>query len=525
MRARRSQAVILAAIILVAAGVRLYRLGNPSLWYDEAVTVLLSRDISALPKSLGTSAPLSFVIAHFWNRLGESEFWIRLWAAFFGIAIVPVVWGLARIVLDRQTAAVAAFLVAINPLCIYYSQEARAYSLLPFWVLLGALLALLAVKSQRWAGFAVASAVALALAFYSHYFALFWIVTVPASLLVLAKSRRELVGIAKVGVTLLGLSVVLIAGWLGLFVQKAKTTMCVADFWIPRPSPRSLLISFKNFCVGFQSPKAQGVVAAVLFGAVLLFGVWRGLRESRAGGIALLIANAAVPVCASFVVSRIAKNSIYLDRCLIASGVFVLILVAHGLSSLGWKARTGALAAMVLFCSVSLSNHYHNVIPDISHCPGVRPRKEFRAACDYVRQSLREGDLIAHTCRSSLGPFLVYIPPQWRQIVLATSTEHKTQVMRKYPYRGMWASKLAKSSLPILVWEIPRGYRRLILIASEWDIGKMDFYHSEKIAITRWLDEHYARLRARRFYGVEVYFYDLTRPRLPATSVGGTTKG
>jgi len=502
--------LLISLITLLAAALRLYRLGHLSFWYDEAATIVLSRGISALPQSLTTSAPLPFVITHYWNLLGHSEFWVRLWAAAFGIALVPVVWALGKRLLGNRAGLFAAALVAVNPLCIYYSQEARAYSILPFFVLASGYCWLVAHQRQKWWPYGFCASFALALAFYSHYYAVLWIASLPLSILLMARSRRGLASATKLGLKTLVASLVLVAPWLAIFFDKATTTVSAADFWVPKPTLMTLLISLKNMSLGFQAPLNAGVMAAILVALAAAFGVACALIRGRSG-VRFLVANAFIPILLAFAISKLAKNSIYLDRCLIPSAVFFLMMAAYGISIVRKLPAAIVLLLLFLLTSLSLYNHYNNVIPDISHCPGVRERKEFRQAAEFVKQNLVEGDLVGHTCRSSLAPFMVYLPEGQRQVVLASSWRHRAKVMRKYPYKGLWNSKLSEMTLPVPVYELPLGHKRLVLVASEWDIGKGDFYSDEKVAIKRFLDGNYPLVMSKEFYGASLYFYDLTK--------------
>ena len=92
--------------------------------------------------------------------------------------------------------------------------------------------------------------------------------------------------------------------------------------------------------------------------------------------------------------------------------------------------------------------------------------------------------------------------------------------MQKYPYKGLWGSKLSEMTLPIAVYDLPPGYRRLILVVSEWDIGKGDFYSDEKAAIKQYLDRSYPLIMSKDFYGAPLHFYDLRKP-LPKGAENG----
>ena len=71
---------------------------------------------------------------------GLSEFALRSLSALFGTLLVLVIYGLGARLFNRTTGLAAAFIAAIAPFQVYYSQEARMYILV---ALEGALAALL----------------------------------------------------------------------------------------------------------------------------------------------------------------------------------------------------------------------------------------------------------------------------------------------------------------------------------------------------------------------------------------------
>lgn len=519
-RAKSRSGALLWSIFILGAVLRLYRLGNLSFWYDEAATIILSRDISALPQSLSTSAPLPFVIAHFCNSFGQSEFWARLWPALFGIAIIPVVWALAKALFGNRAGLIAAALTAVNPLCIYYSQELRAYSMLPFFVLTSAYCWLLASRNGRWWPAGALASLFLALSFYSHYYAVVWIASLPLAIILLSRTKFDFPGAIKLEAKVLATALVLVGPWLSVFLDKATTTVSVADFWIPKPTLKTFVISLENFSAGFTASPTVGAVAAVLTACLAMLGFLHGVARTRMREVLFLAVNLLLPVLIAFTISRLVKNSVYLDRCLIPSAVFLTIIAAYGVSILRPRVCAAVLIVLFLLSGFSLHNHYRNVIPEASHCPGVRQRKEFRQASQFVMQHLSKGDLVGHSCRSSLAPFLVYLPEGQRQVVLASSRQHRTKVMQKYPYKGLWSTRLSETTLPIAVYDLPPGYDRLIFVASEWDIGSEDFYSDEKRRIRHMLDEAYPLRFSRQFYGAPLYFYDLKTPIGPVDGIG-----
>jgi mannosyltransferase len=167
----------LALVCVAGAALRFVTLGTQSLWFDEAVTAQLVRSdltamLSAIPDSESTP-PLFYLLQWLATRLlGTGEVALRLLPALLGIATIPVAWALGRRLAGPRAALAAAALVAVNPMLVWFSQEARAYALLALLGALSGLLWLRALESPR-TGRAVAWGVFPALALATHYFAVF----------------------------------------------------------------------------------------------------------------------------------------------------------------------------------------------------------------------------------------------------------------------------------------------------------------------------------------------------------------
>src|SRR3954470_7956765 len=167
----------LIALTVLAAAVRFSTLSVQSYWVDEAVTIDLLHHsfggmISAIPESESTP-PLYYAIAWVWAKLfGTGEVGLRSLSALFGTATVPLAYAAGRRLITQRAGLALAALAAVNPLLVWFSQEARAYALLA--MLAAASVALFARALERptahgLAGWAVVCALALA----AHYFAIF----------------------------------------------------------------------------------------------------------------------------------------------------------------------------------------------------------------------------------------------------------------------------------------------------------------------------------------------------------------
>jgi hypothetical protein len=209
----------LAALTLLAAALRLSTLGLQSFWYDEAFTpvhVLHPSLISTLRSVAHTenNPPLWYLVAWLdWRLLGTGEVALRLPSALAGIASVPVAWAIGCELAGRRAAIAGAALVAVSPLFVWYSQEARPYGL---FVLTAGLAILTFLRAARPAvvdggtgGRMAAFALCGALALLTHYFAVFLLVPMALWLLADRRLRRAaapaLAALAVVGAALLPL--------------------------------------------------------------------------------------------------------------------------------------------------------------------------------------------------------------------------------------------------------------------------------------------------------------------------------
>ncbi|HYI09485.1 MAG TPA: glycosyltransferase family 39 protein [Thermoanaerobaculia bacterium] len=147
---RVAEAVLLAGALAVAVFLRFDDLGGPSFWLDEILGQQLTTSAAAQPLWRWVAGfdpehgPLYYATQLATRVFGDGEFAGRAAAAFFGVLTVLVVWLAARR-FGAVAAAVSAILLAVSPLHVYYSREARPYALLMLltagvvWVLMAKL--------------------------------------------------------------------------------------------------------------------------------------------------------------------------------------------------------------------------------------------------------------------------------------------------------------------------------------------------------------------------------------------------
>jgi hypothetical protein len=333
----------LGALLLFAALVRLPSIGLQSFWFDEAFTPVhvLHPSILASMETMAhteNTPPLWYVTIWGWTRIfGTGVVAMRLVSALAGIALVAVVYEIARELVGRRVAIVAGAITAANPLFVWYSQEARAYEL---YTLTAALAFLCFIRAERepsgrrMAAFAATGCLAL----LSHYFAVFLLV--PMSLWLLRRRERWRTALPAVGaIAVVGLALVPL-----VLSQGGKGTQ-----WIGAWALTSRIEAIPQYYLtGYSgAPLGHGVelLVALPLIAGLAYGLWRGLSGAERGAALLALALAACGVLIPILLALVGADYLA-PRNLIGAMVPVSILLAVviGATSAG---RLGAALAVL----------------------------------------------------------------------------------------------------------------------------------------------------------------------------------
>ena len=128
-------------VTLAGAGFRLYHLGSKSLWLDEGATVTLARMewphfVHVWWYGEASFQGAFFLLMRFWLHLGQSEFWVRLPAAHLWNRLHSDDLHCGAETGGHASALASAAILAFSPTHVYYSQEARSYTMTILLVLL-----------------------------------------------------------------------------------------------------------------------------------------------------------------------------------------------------------------------------------------------------------------------------------------------------------------------------------------------------------------------------------------------------
>ena len=379
----------LAALLFVAAVVRLLWIGRESYWFDELWSIDQVRpplgDVLASLAERDVHPPLYPLLLWGWVHLfGDAEWVTRLPSALFGTAAVGVLYVLGRDLWDRATGLVAAGMLALSSFAVAYSQETRCYSLL-LLLSLGATAALVRWSASpralgRQAGY---TALGLLLA-YTHVYGAFLLAAHAVFVLgwLPALRRRYLVTGAIVAV--------LFAPWVPVLLQQVGRVQ--AGFWIEPLTWRSSL-TLTWFWGGYSYPMAATV------GVLMLRGVLERAPEEpeparrHRRGLALLLI--AVPFALGVGVSLLFQPIVQ-PKYLIALLGGAFLLAARGLLALPvrWRVATGAAVGAAMAIALPL------------HTYVGASKEQWRELGALGRDAASRGTLVvAEACNRAFLPF------------------------------------------------------------------------------------------------------------------------
>ena len=405
--------IALLLVTMLGCVLRLIRLGADSIWYDEAVSLLLaSKDISAmLAHTAGDiHPPLYYALLHLWTLLlGSTEFSAGLFSTIWGILLIPLAYVLGKQVAAPRVGVLAAFLVAISPYHIWYSQELRMYTLgacLGLLALLGLRRAVRSVQ-RRWIGWGV-YAVCAAAGLYTLYYFVFLLIAINVwaiiALVASPADRRWRMfrewGVAQIATLLLYLP------WLPTVWRQIANP--------PVPPWREAVavgpaLSETWTALSFGQSVEVGQVWPLLL-AVLALTLWGGWRLARQNGAdaALLAGYLLLPLALILLIS--VWIPLYHVRYIFTYSPPFYVLLAIGLLALLERQKVaGVLAAAVLLggTTFSLWQYQANALyaPD-----------DHRGAVEYLNAHWRPGDAVLINA-GYVYPTVTYynqLPIAWR---------------------------------------------------------------------------------------------------------------
>lgn len=374
---RRRTRTLFWGILLVGVVLRLWGVGVESFWQDESWSWMLIRgtpgELLETLQHQDAHPPLYYLILQGWSGfVGTSEAGLRSLSALFGILSLPLMFRFATRFGRAATGLFAMLFLALNPYHVYFSQEARSYSLLVLLCLLSLELLYGAVHSpRRWKWIAL-TLVTAALP-YTHYMGAFFLLAECGAVLLLARDHPGILNrFALMGAG----AFALFLPWLR--VAGSHLTMIEGSFWIPSPTWRKFfeaMAELATYPIGTAIPVAVALTVPFFAAAAAV-----PIRTRRREHVTLLLL-AAVPIAGELLVSL--HRPVFYTRTFLYVLVPLLTLVSIGVMQCRRLPRT-VLAA---FLGAAL-------VPGLVHVHVRTEKENWREAARLIRAGFRDREIL-----------------------------------------------------------------------------------------------------------------------------------
>jgi len=412
-----SERLAIAAILVLAAILRLTALGRDGLWTDECHgAVRASLPLSRLIPQLAAEhqAPLYYVVQKlFVSTADPSEWRTRLSSVLLGLLTVVVIWLVARMIVSVRAGLISAFLLAISPLHVHYCREARNYALLTL-VTLVAMWAVVRLIRRPTVGAGLLAGVALLAILYTHDIGAVYaagVLVAGLSLLVCLPQKRAALGALALA---FGIAVLGYLPWLSAVLSRSSAISLEYDWFLPiwqRELPWQIGRSLAALSHGSMPPIRNHVrelywtvwPALGLSALLLGLGLWRREKWPLPGGAIALGGALFTPLFGIFVYSLLISPVYIVGRVDSAALPFFLILIAAGVATLSSRIAVGTLIAFVGLALLPLQ-------VDLT----LDTRSQERNIARYLTSSLGDSDILVMACpyRSSQEYYLRFWKPR-----------------------------------------------------------------------------------------------------------------
>jgi len=357
---RNSPYIILSFIILLGICLRVYNLSSQSIWYDEAQSIAVSgAKLSYISTRTYHTPPFYFILLKCWTGLfGKSEFAVRFLSVIFGALSILLIYKVGRDLLDRKVGLYSAFILSVSMFHIYYSQEARSYSLFVFLTILSMLLFIKIMKKNKTKTF-VFYIIVNSLLVFTHILGLF--VLVFQNLYYFFFIRRR--NIVK-WLTIQSIILLTLLPWAIIQIGHLQQMPDIGDrtAWIAKTDLSALAKTFVVFGSGAAGKYMKNTMSIWLFwiyNSTLFLLSLRGLMLLKKKKGWLLLLWLGFPIVTLFFFS-VMFFPVYVTRYAIFASAAYYIFAAKGLSSIKTKYIKNCLILLIIIFTVSSLRTYYN---------------------------------------------------------------------------------------------------------------------------------------------------------------------
>ena len=382
----KSTYFILGLILVAGFLLRIYKLSSQSIWLDEAYSIYHShQNFMHVISFKDLSPPLYYVLLHFWIKLtGTSAFSVRLLSVFSGTASVFIIYLLGSHIFNKKVGIYSALLVSFSPLHIYFSQEARTYSLLFALTLLSMYFySKLSKDTSKWiiAGYLISTVFLI----YAHLYAL--LIVLVQNLHQFIVNRFKLSREVKARALL---QFIVFIFYIPRMIQLPGIISSNYHSWISRPSFLQLIYMIYNLF--------SGVVFSFYGLALMLIYSLLVLRYKFGGNIFFPL-WILIPVLVPFTYSLL-FTPIFIPKYTYFVSLPLYIIASRSLYHMKAEIRPILISAMVVLSVAALLVQQNKTTKD-----------PWNKVAEYIQMNNQKTDKVIIITAYEIQPFSYYFDP------------------------------------------------------------------------------------------------------------------
>ncbi|MFH1508532.1 MAG: glycosyltransferase family 39 protein [Candidatus Omnitrophota bacterium] len=507
-------------ILLISAGLRIYKLAVNSLWTDEAIFLLYRKGslleslkytwIKLFQGELGPGNHGYSIFSLLMSSLVKDEFMLRLSSVIAGIISVVLIYYLGKELFGRRAGLISAFILAISPFHIYYSQEFRMYTFISFFTILTVIFLKRFTQSGK-RRFLLGYVISHTLNIYFHFTTVLILLAETIFFLFYRKKYSHLLKAWLIGLLIIILLCIPEAlflimylrhhRWMESFIIAVSTVSELGFISIKAP-----FFTLKNFLIGYNASLSIYLFPALLSSVLVIWGI---IKTKKKEELNLCLCCLFIPMAIMYVAQRF----LYADRYLIPSSIFLYLSLSNGIAFLKRSLVILTLILVSAFYFCAINNYYRGYLQgEHEQHIAVHTKKEHRQASDYIVTNFQKGDVVFHVNPNTVLPFEYYL--KFKDNNKKTSILNNEQIGSVLRF-----SKDAKelSALDYLTNRrlidragliSVRGHKRVWLVFSAREFEEANKPGSYERRIVEWMDKHYIRNNVKEFKGIILISYN-----------------
>jgi len=342
----------LPLILVVGFIVRWIDIAKSSIWHDEGYTMMISvQSVSQIIARTGRDVlpPLYYIALHFWLIVfGNTPATARGMSLAFGLVCMVGVFYLADYLFNRRVAVVSAWLAALGPFLVRYSQEARMYTMTAALLTWGTYCFVRALEKNEWRWW-IGYALLMTAGLYTHYYTIFVLLIHAGYAAIKTDWRGKKHGLfsGKLWVAVLAIGAAFVP-WLP--VAYGQFTRVQAAYWIGPVTVKTIPGTLYQFLLYRAFGPAPSWFHLLSLAVLVAVGSWLIIKTTKSDRlkVGLITVYAFLPSMLVFGLSL--KRPIYQDRYFVfAAAVFTIWLALIVLKTRWAKVLVAVLTVTSLY--------------------------------------------------------------------------------------------------------------------------------------------------------------------------------